>query len=240
MSARDAFLSLKKQVDAKVAALGRDPATVRILAVSKLQPVEKIAELRQESQADFGENYVQELLLKQEALKDASIRWHLIGHLQKNKVKQITGRCHLIHSVDSFELAELLSRKAADAGVTEKILLQVNVGGELSKEGFSVDEFGRVLPQLATLSSLELHGLMTMPPLPKAGSASPGDEVSANRVHFRRLRELLDATRFQVGTHPWKELSMGTSHDWETALEEGATILRLGTVLFGARPAKKV
>lgn len=232
MSAREAFLSLKKQVDVKIAELKRNPATVRLLAVSKLQPVEKIMELRKESQFDFGENYVQELLLKQDSLTDSAIRWHLIGHLQKNKVKQVVGRCHLIHSVDSFELAEMLSRKAADHGSTERILLQVNVGGEATKEGFSVESFKEVLPQIATLSNLELHGLMTMPPLE--------NHAEANRAHFRRLRELLESTRFQVGTHPWNELSMGTSHDWETALEEGATILRLGTVLFGARPAKKV
>lgn len=227
MSAREAFLTLKTRIDARARELGRDPAGVKILAVSKLQPVEKIQELAREGQMDFGENYVQELLLKQGAVSDPSIRWHLIGHLQKNKVKLVVGRCHLIHSVDSLELAQLVSRKAGESGTTQRILLQVNTGGETTKEGFDGPAFLSALPSIAALPNLELHGLMTMPPFE--------NEAASNRAFFAGLRDLLQKTRPQIGSHPWNQLSMGTSHDWETALEEGATILRLGTVLFGSR-----
>lgn len=228
MSARDALLSMRKRIEQKARSVGRDPASVRLLAVSKLQSTEKIHELFAAGQLDFGENYVQELLRKKDELAKPGPRWHLIGHLQKNKAKLITGLCELIHSVDSAELAELLSRKAAEKGLRERILLQVNTGEEDSKEGIPATELPDLIDGIRGLPGLELHGLMTMPPLQS--------EASRNRPHFRLLRDLLVENAPRAAGHPWRELSMGTSHDWEVALEEGATYLRLGTVLFGERP----
>lgn len=243
-SARTTVLS---RVRAACERAGRPADSVRVIAVSKLQPVSRIEALYAEGQRDFGENYVQEFATKHETLAATAsdVRWHLIGHLQKNKIKFVTGRCAMIHSVDSVALAEAIGRRAeaagsagsgAAAGVAENILLQVNVGGEGSKEGFSPTELRESIAALTTLPGLRLCGLMTMPPLQ--------NEAEANRVHFRELRTLLDDLRPQVttspsGPHPWNELSMGTSHDFEIAIEEGATLIRVGTILFGERPSPK-
>lgn len=211
---------------------GRKESEVSLLAVSKLQSEEKIRLLFQRGQRDFGENYVQELTAKMEALKDLDLRWHLIGHLQRNKVKFVSGRCRLVHSVDSLPLAEALQRKAAEGNLVERILLQVNLAGEASKEGFSADGLRAAWPALSALPNLRLHGLMTMPPL--------RNRPEENRVHFAQLRKLRDELRSRIdpSLHPMSELSMGTSHDFETAVEEGATWIRVGTLAFGERPAK--
>lgn len=205
----------------------------RILAVSKLQPADKVRRLYNEGQRLFGENYVQEALEKQTALSDLpDIQWHLIGHLQKNKAKMVVGKFFLIHSVDSLELAQILSRQCEQKGLQQNILIQVNLAGEDSKEGFSPDTLESHWSELAKLPNLHLLGLMTMPPLTENGS-----EV---RPYFAELRQLRDRLKTTVDTavHPMNELSMGTSHDYLVAAEEGATIVRLGTILFGERPAK--
>ncbi|MBX2988491.1 MAG: YggS family pyridoxal phosphate-dependent enzyme [Bdellovibrionaceae bacterium] len=208
---------------------GREASCVRILAVSKRQPVEKIVDLSAQGQDDFGENYVQELAAKMTALEGRGLRWHLIGHLQKNKIKLVSGRCALIHSVDSLALAEALNRRAGERGLTEKILLQVNVGEEITKEGFSPEKLRQDAALIFALPHLEIQGLMTMPPLQ--------NDAEQNRPFFRRLRELAAELRARHSTarHPLRELSMGTSHDFVVAVEEGATLVRLGTVLFGER-----
>ncbi len=209
-------------------------APARVLAVSKLQPEHKIRELYQEGQRLFGENYVQEALEKQDHLQDLSdIQWHLIGHLQKNKAKFVVGRFALIHSVDSTDLAEALSRHCGLKGVEQNILIQVNLAAEESKGGFDKDGLIKAWPQLTKLPHLHIWGLMTMPPL-----TEEGHEV---RLYFRELRELRDRLRsdINVAHHPLTELSMGTSHDFKVAIEEGATIVRLGTILFGERPVKR-
>lgn len=201
----------------------------QLLAVSKLQPVEKIRELYQLGQRDFAENYVQEFLLKREQLADLNdIRWHFIGHLQKNKVKFLLGLVHMIHSVDSLALAEYIDQKIAQSGssIAQKILLQINLSGEDTKGGFSADNFSAALPTLRSLGHLQICGLMTMPPL-----VNSGDE---NRKYFRQLKNLL--SEMQQTFPQAHELSMGTSHDYAVAAEEGATWVRLGTVLFGERP----
>lgn len=203
----------------------------RVLAVSKLQPIEKIRELYATGQRCFAENYVQEALAKQEDLKDLEIEWHLIGHLQKNKVKYVVGKFALIHSVDSLELARAISQRAENMKLTQKILLQVNLAGEATKGGFDREILLRQWPELRGLPALEIAGLMTMPPL----TENP-EEV---RSYFRELRELLtELQKYGAGGHPLRELSMGTSHDYPVAIEEGATIVRLGTILFGERPRK--
>lgn len=218
-------------MDLKDVVLKASPA--KILAVSKLQPAEKIRWLYSQGQRLFGENYVQEALEKQEALSDLpDIQWHLIGHLQKNKAKMVVGRFYLIHSVDSLELAQVLSRQCEQKKLEQNILIQVNLAEEESKEGFSRQTLQAHWPELTKLPHLHIFGLMTMPPLTETGV-----EVRPYFVELRELCEHLKATT-NLNTHPMSELSMGTSHDYSVAAEEGATIVRLGTILFGERPAK--
>ncbi len=205
----------------------------KILAVSKLQPADKIRQLHAQGQKLFGENYVQEALDKIELLADIpDLEWHFIGHLQKNKAKQVVGHFSLIHSVDSLELAQVLDRQCVIKSLSQKILLQVNLAGEISKGGFSRQRVRELWPRLTELQNLRICGLMTMPPLTET-------EVEV-RPYFRELRELLQELRpiTDRKRHPLTELSMGTSHDYAVAVSEGATILRLGTILFGERPAK--
>jgi hypothetical protein len=211
---------------------GRAPESLQILAVSKLQPVEKIQDLYQRGQWRFGENYVQEALEKQRALHELKIEWHLIGTLQKNKVKQVVGKFALLHAVESLRLAETISRVAEKNQLCQHVLLQVNIAGEATKGGFTAEELLQVWPQIQALPNLQVDGLMTMPPL--------SDQGETVRPYFRKLRELqemlLRQTPQESTKHPLRELSMGTSHDYHIAIEEGATIVRLGTILFGERP----
>lgn len=200
----------------------------RILAVSKFQPVEKIRALYDSGQRLFGENYAQEALEKQDLLQDLQIDWHFIGHLQKNKVKFVVGKFALIHSVDSLELLQVIDRKASELGLKQRVLLQLNLAEEESKGGFSEENFQENLPQLTKLQSVEICGLMTMPPL----FANPEDA----RPFFKKLSNMRDQFGSQLPR--LTELSMGTSSDYLIAAEEGATLVRLGTVLFGERPPK--
>lgn len=208
-------------------------APAQVLAVSKLQPVEKIRQLYSMGQRFFGENYVQEALAKQEYLRDLpDIKWHLIGHVQKNKAKVIAGKFALIHSVDSLPLAQILSRQCEQQKVLQKILLQINVANEESKEGFTVSGIRSQWLELQALPGLSICGLMTMPPLTETAA-----EV---RPYFKQLCQLQDELKqTALAKHPMTELSMGTSHDFTVAIEEGSTIVRLGTILFGERPLNK-
>ncbi|MFN7825579.1 MAG: YggS family pyridoxal phosphate-dependent enzyme [Pseudobdellovibrionaceae bacterium] len=201
---------------------------LRVVAVSKLQPVEKIRWLYDLGQRDFAENYAQEGLEKIEQLKDLKIRWHFIGSLQKNKVKMVVGLYDLIHSVDSLSLAEVLNRKASEMGLQQKILLQVNLSQEESKGGFDEPSFVSSLPELTKLKNISPMGLMTMPPLQ--------NQPDENRIYFQKLKSLLSL--FKKYFPQAHELSMGTSSDYLVAAEEGATLVRLGTILFGERPKK--
>jgi pyridoxal phosphate enzyme (YggS family) len=208
----------------------KSAANAKILAVSKLQSVEKIRDLYAAGQRDFGENYVQEFLEKKKSLSDLKISWHLIGHLQKNKVKTVVGLCHLIHSVDSIELAQEINRRAATAQIQQKILLQVNLAGEASKEGFEPEKLRLEFKNLLALPNVQISGLMTMPPFV--------DNPEDNRLYFRNLKLLLRELKsnLTVGTSDlFSELSMGTSQDYLVAVQEGATWVRLGSTLFGAR-----
>ncbi|MEK2689799.1 YggS family pyridoxal phosphate-dependent enzyme [Bdellovibrio sp. GT3] len=202
----------------------------KILAVSKLQPVAKIRDLYNQGQRRFGENYVQEALDKKEQLKDLTdIEWHLIGHLQKNKAKHVVGQFHLIHSVDSLELAQTLNRQCEAKNVTQRILIQVNLAHEESKTGFDKQTVIQRWAEICQLPHLTIDGLMTMPPLTESG-----EEV---RRYFIELKELQGnlAKATDTERHPLKTLSMGTSNDYKVAIQEGATLVRLGTILFGAR-----
>lgn len=194
--------------------------TQRVLAVSKLQPIEKIKSLYNEGQIDFGENYVQEALDKIERLKDLKIQWHLIGPLQKNKVKFLNQNFAYIHSVDSLKLAEKISEHAVKNNFIQKCFIQINLSGESSKSGYSKEPFLADWTKLRQLTGIEVVGLMTMPPLE--------NNPEKNRAFFKELKYIGD-------TLGLKEFSMGTSHDYQIALEEGATWIRLGTMLFGER-----
>ena len=197
----------------------RDPAELRLVAVSKTQPTEAIREALAAGQVDFGENRVQEGIVKLDELDDpggSGARVHLIGHLQRNKAR-FAGRFASLQSVDSVRLAEAVARHL-DAPL--EALLEVNVTGEASKQGFAPDELAETLPRIAALPHLQVKGLMTIAPL----VADP-EEV---RPVFRRLRELRD----ELGL---RELSMGMSNDYAVAIEEGATIVRIGRAVFGER-----
>lgn len=193
---------------------------VQLIAVSKNQSIDQIKSLYQDGQRLFAENYVQESLQKIEQLKDLDIEWHFIGHLQTNKVKYVIGHFELIHSVDSIKLLEALQKAAQKKNIVQKVLLQVNFSQESTKEGFDPS---LILPLVSTLNqypNIQILGLMTMPPLVE----NPED----NRIYFQQAKKLLNQTG-------WIHLSMGTSHDYTVAIEEGATLIRLGTVLFGER-----
>ncbi|WP_413583349.1 YggS family pyridoxal phosphate-dependent enzyme [Bdellovibrio sp. HCB288] len=202
----------------------------KILAVSKLQPVAKIRDLYNQGQRRFGENYVQEALDKKEQLKDLTdIEWHLIGHLQKNKAKHVVGQFHLIHSVDSLELAQTLNRQCETKNVAQRILIQVNLAHEESKTGFDKQTVIQRWAEICQLPHLIIDGLMTMPPLTESG-----EEVRRYFIELRELQQNL-AKATDTERHPLKKLSMGTSNDYKVAIQEGATLVRLGTILFGAR-----
>jgi pyridoxal phosphate enzyme (YggS family) len=203
------------------------PSTVKIVAVSKLQSVEKIRELYQQGQRQFAENYVQEALEKQESLKDLNIEWHFIGRLQKNKAKFVVGNFSLIHSVDSLELAQVLDRKAQEKSLTQKILIQLNLSNEQTKGGFSEQNLAEMIEPLKALKSVQISGLMTMPPL--------FEQPEQARVFFKKLYDLRKI--YSCHFPSLSELSMGTSSDYRVASEEGATLIRLGSILFGERPS---
>ena len=206
----------------------RSSEKVKILAVSKLQSLDKIKNLLSSGQIDFGENYVQEWSEKNKTLAEDKIHWHLIGHLQKNKVKMIVGKIFLIHSVDSLELAQEINKRSAGSGVRQKILLQVNMAGEASKEGFDPEHLQSQAKNIFALSHLEILGLMTMPPFVE----NPED----NRLYFRKLKDFLMRLQKENGRPAnFTELSMGTSQDYQVAIEEGATWIRLGSTVFGPR-----
>jgi PLP dependent protein len=204
---------------------GREPDCVRLLAVSKLHGAQDILTLFQAGQLMFGENYVQEALGKM-ALLPGEISWHFIGHLQTNKVKSVVGRFDLVHGVDSLKLARSLHGQAAAQGVVQDVLVQVNLAGETQKSGISEADLPELAEFLAASPSLRWQGLMLMPPF--------FDDPDRARPYFARLRELAETLRAGFGL-PLPELSMGMTGDFEAAIEEGATLVRIGTRIFGER-----
>lgn len=207
---------------------GRDPATVELLAVSKTHPVAVIQEAVEAGQLLFGENKVQEILAKAPQLP-AELHWHLIGHLQSNKVRKVLPLVKAIHSIDSLDLARDVNRIATELGLTAQVYLEVNLAEESTKHGFKVEEMRTNLEALHALDRLSIQGLMCIPPF----EADP--ELS--RPYFTRLRELRDELE-KSGGKPLPLLSMGMSHDFEIAIEEGATLVRVGSALFGERQPK--
>jgi hypothetical protein len=206
----------------------RDPQTVRLVAVSKLHPAELVAEAATAGQTLFGENYVQELCDKAGQIT-LPVQWHLIGHLQSNKVKYLPGIVSMIHTVDRYSLAQEINRQWRDkTGVPCDILVQVNVSGESTKSGTTADEAMALVRQIAGLPFVQVRGLMTMPPF--------FDDPEGARPYFRELRQLAEQIRgTAIEGVAMEELSMGMSGDFEVAIEEGATLVRVGTAIFGER-----
>jgi pyridoxal phosphate enzyme (YggS family) len=218
---------VKKRIEEACAKSGRNPKDVTLVAVSKKKPEEDILELYRAGQRDFGENYIQELRTKQEDLpKD--IRWHMIGHLQRNKVKYIAGTIAMIHSVDSLELAETIDREALKNGRIIPILMEVNVAGEESKFGVRPEEADALAEQISHLQNVRLQGFMTSAPF--------AENPEEDRPVFRNLRKLsVDIGQKNYNNVTVDALSMGMTNDYSVAVEEGSTIVRVGTAIFGAR-----
>ncbi|MEW6304527.1 MAG: YggS family pyridoxal phosphate-dependent enzyme [Verrucomicrobiota bacterium] len=218
--------SIQQRIDAACHRAGRDPASVTLLAVSKGQPPAVVREAADLGLRLFGENKVQEAKIKIGQCP-GNLRWHMIGHLQSNKCRDAVHFFEMIHSVDSLALAEELNKWADKHAKTMPILLEVNIAGEASKFGFRPEDALAQLEAINALRRLEIHGLMTMAPW------TP--EVEKTRPIFRQLRELKERCEQKLGA-PLPHLSMGMTGDFEVAIEEGATLVRLGTALFGPRP----
>ncbi|MFP6872459.1 MAG: YggS family pyridoxal phosphate-dependent enzyme [Verrucomicrobiales bacterium] len=226
----ESYESVKERITGAAESSGRDPSGIELIAVSKTWPADTIAELAECGHDLFGENRVQELEAKVPALP-ARLRWHFIGHLQKNKIRKVLPVVETIHSVDSSDLAGRINRIAADLGLFPKIYLQVNTAGEAGKFGFSADEIRKEFDALLELERIEIIGLMAIPPLTS--------DPEATRREFTALRELRDELTAHSGL-PLTGLSMGMSHDYEIAIEEGSTAVRVGSSIFGTRKSRKV
>jgi pyridoxal phosphate enzyme (YggS family) len=218
MTIAENIAAVREQIAMACKACNRLPAEVTLIAVSKTVEASRCEEAVRAGQPDLGENYAQELRDKASVVSGA--RWHFIGPLQRNKVKYVVGIADLIHSVDTRPLAEEIARRAATQGLVQRALIQVNIGHEPQKSGCSVDEVPSLLDACARLSGLKIEGLMCVP---------PADDDP--RSHFRRLAELAKAARLP-------QLSMGMSADYSVAIAEGATMVRVGTAIFGTRPSK--
>jgi hypothetical protein len=232
----DRLTEIRERIASAARSAGRDPSSVRLVAVSKTFPIESIAEAFAVGQRDFGENRVQEALQKieQAALQkidrsaDQSIRWHLLGHLQTNKARKAAPAFAMIQSVDSVELIHKLDQAAADTPHAPELLIQVDLAGEATKFGVPPSEMPRLFEAAAACRAANVVGLMTLPPFPE----TPED----SRPWFRQLRELRDQWRATgVPASMLRELSMGMSGDFVVAVQEGATIVRVGTAIFGSR-----
>ncbi|HIX30410.1 MAG TPA: YggS family pyridoxal phosphate-dependent enzyme [Candidatus Blautia stercoravium] len=227
MSVCENYINVKEKVIQACKKAGRDPKEVTLIAVSKTKPMSMIEELLPLGVRNFGENKVQELTAKAESLSP-EIHWHMIGHLQRNKVKYVVDKACLIHSVDSLRLAEEISKEAGKKHVTVSILLEVNVAGEESKFGITPGETLFLAQEIARLPYIQIKGLMTIAPYTK----NPED----NRIFFRNLRKLsVDIAQKNIDNVSMSVLSMGMTGDYEVAIEEGATHVRVGTGIFGER-----
>jgi len=223
--------AIRQRIAAAAAAAGRRPEDIRLLAVSKTFSADHVRAAYAAGQRDFGENKVQEGLQKREETADLDIRWHLIGHLQSNKAKKAAPAFAAIHSIDSVDLLRRVDRAAGDAGATPDLYIQVDLAGESTKFGAPEGDVPGIAAAAMECRAARLRGLMLLPPW--------FDDPELARPYFRRLRDLrerlvedgIDASRV-------RELSMGMSHDFEVAIQEGATLVRVGTAIFGKRTVR--
>lgn len=224
---KENYASVEARIQAACERSGRNRGSVTLIAVSKTKPSDMIREIYDLGQRDFGENRPQELRDKSGELPQ-DIRWHMIGHLQKNKIKYVVGRAVMIHSIDSRDLADAVSREAQKQGVTVPVLLEVNVAGEDTKFGIAPEEAESLARYTAALPGLRVEGLMTIAPFV--------DDPELNRPVFRKLKQLsVDIAMENIDNVFMNVLSMGMTNDYETAIEEGATMVRVGTGIFGER-----
>ena len=223
MSIAERWREIRGRVDTACERAGRAPSEVTIVAVSKTHPASAIREAAAAGATDFGENYAQELAAKRGECGD--VRWHYIGRLQRNKAKLVAGHVALVHAVDSVELAQELGKRAAQV---QPILLAVNAAGEETKGGVTAESARELAKAITSVANVRLDGLMTMPP--------PADDPEASRPFFEALRALRDRLQDELGA-ALPVLSMGMSGDFEVAIACGATHVRVGTAIFGSRPA---
>ena len=222
---------IKENIKEAAQKAARSEEDITLIAVSKTYPVTAIEEAMLEGCVDFGENHVQELMGKIETIKE-KVNWHLIGHLQTNKVKYIIGKSALIHSMDSLRLAEEIEKQSAKKGVVTNVLVEVNVAEEESKYGFKLAEVSEVMKILNTMPHIKVQGLMTVAPFV--------ENPEKNRPIFRKLYELsVDIQKQKLDNISTNILSMGMSNDYQIAIEEGATMVRIGTAIFGNRDYSK-
>lgn len=229
MGVRENYLEVLNKKNQAALRAGRNPEDITLMAVTKLHTVDEINEAIDAGATDIGENKVQELLSKYEDVKP--VRWHLIGHLQTNKVKQIIDKVVMIHSVDSLHLAEEINKRAGNAGLVMDILIEINVGEEETKTGIQAEELMELAKKITdTCENVRLRGVMCIPPY--------GEDPEVSRKYFRETRELFEKLQ-QLGLPEDRALidtlSMGMSGDYETAVEEGSTIVRVGSAIFGKR-----
>jgi pyridoxal phosphate enzyme (YggS family) len=224
---RARLAEIRSRIERAAGRAGRDPASIRLVAISKTFPAEYVSALAEAGQFDFGENKVQEGLQKMDATSHLKLRWHLVGHLQSNKAKKAV-RFDLVHSIDSAPLVGKLDEAAAAAGRRLDLLVQVDLAGEATKFGAREDELVEIFAAASVAGAVRAAGLMLLPPA--------FDDPEASRPFFRQLRGVRDRLIARgVDASMLGELSMGMSHDFEVAIEEGATLVRVGTALFGGR-----
>ena len=224
---KDNFKTVENKVAQACERSGRDRSEVTLIAVSKTKPVEMLREVYDAGARDFGENKVQEICEKYDQLP-SDIKWHMIGHLQRNKVKQVIDKAAMIHSVDSYRLAQEISVQAQKKGLTIPILIEVNIAGEESKFGIAANDTIQLVEEIAVLPNLKIQGLMTIAPYVV--------DAEENRLYFRQIKQLsVDIKNKNIDNVSMDVLSMGMTGDYEVAIEEGATMVRVGTGIFGAR-----
>lgn len=234
INVQDNYRAVRGEIDSICKSCGRNPEDVTLIAVSKTKPIEMIYDLMKIGVRDFGENYPQELKEKAETIREKgeSVRFHAIGHLQTNKVKYIIDKVVMIHSVDNLHLAQTIEKECEKHGLDMDVLVEVNYAGEESKFGVKKEEAEPLIREISKLPHVHVKGLMTIAPFVE----NPED----NRSVFRGMRELLlDIKSEKLDNVDMRELSMGMTNDYKVAVEEGATLVRVGTAIFGARDYSK-
>ena len=228
---KENLANVRKNIEDACKKVGRDVSEVTLITVSKTKPLSDLRIAYEEGSRDFGENKVQELVSKIDEMP-SDVKWHLIGHLQRNKVKYIAGKVAMIHSVDSYRLAEEINVQAKKNSCVIPILIEINIAGEDTKFGIKPEEAEELIREISELENVKVSGLMTIAP----NVANPEE----NRAHFKAMKDLfVDISSKNIDNVEMKVLSMGMTNDYMVAVEEGATMIRVGTGIFGARDYSK-